>query len=303
MAVRRTQNPGWKMIDSETVVLSRDKVRDFAAKHNALPRSPTEREFTESRLENLLQVLMNEQAIAFNWATVKYDGRIYRMNGQHSSRAIMNFSGDLPAKLVFHIDRYDAPSRDAMADLFQQFDARWSQRTPADIAGAYQGLDDSLSHCDKNNSRLAIDGVSWYLKHVEGLKVPPGAHVYSLFYDETYHPFIMWMSGFLSSKMPELKPKSVLAAIYATFAHASDVDHVKEFWRDVTFNRPSNENDPIKVLGDVLLVSHEAKKKDDKMDAPEAYVKCIRAWNAHRAGDTVKSLTYVHGKPFPDVSA
>jgi hypothetical protein len=301
--VRVNPNPGWKQIESETLTLSAAKAKELARKHAAMPRSPTERDLDDKRLDHLNRILANGQAVAFNWAIVRFDGKNYRMNGQHSSQAILQFDGDLPGSLVFHVDRYDAPSREALADLFQQFDARWSSRSKGDVAGAYQGLDPELSGCDKANAKVAIDGIAWYLRSPGGIAgVPTGDSVYELFFEEKYHPFIIWLSGFLSSKTPEIKPAGIVAAIYATFVTASDENAVKDFWESVAAVRQEDEASAVKVLAEALLKSFEVKSKNDKMGPKEAYCKCVRAWNAHRAGDRITKLAYYPTKGYPEVS-
>src|SRR5215468_5729547 len=75
----------WHLIKSESFTLSRAKALEFAAKHAGLPKSPVERVLDPKRVEHLEWVLKNGLALPFQWATVEYENRLARMNGQTSS--------------------------------------------------------------------------------------------------------------------------------------------------------------------------------------------------------------------------
>ena len=63
-----------------------------------------------------------------------------RMNGQHSSNMLCGLNGHFPKGLKVHIDEYEVPNKPSLALLFRQFDDRKSNRSPSDVASAYQGL-------------------------------------------------------------------------------------------------------------------------------------------------------------------
>src|SRR5262245_38503134 len=96
----------WKLTKSETHVLPRVKALEFAAKHAGLPKSPVEREVDPKRVQRLANIIRRGDALSFNWATVLYEGQTVRMNGQHSSAAILEVAGENPASLSFHMDQY-----------------------------------------------------------------------------------------------------------------------------------------------------------------------------------------------------
>ena len=251
--------------------------------------------------------------IAFNWALVHYDGRWLRMNGQHSSPAIVDFEEvfkrSLPDSLTFHVDSFEADTKEGMADLFQQYDPKWSSRSKADIAGAYQCLNADLAKCDRAKAKLAVEGVIWFRRRVEDIPVPGGDHQYQIFFNEALHPFVCEVDNILTVKTPELKDKPVLAAMYAT--HEQSESAFREFWRRVAEPDSTNPTHSTSVLSADLVADLTLKtgtpadqKNDKPMSPGEMYAKCILAWNVFRKdpNGTVGALKWNSKKGFPKVA-
>lgn len=290
----------WKMLDSKTHLIGGEQAREFARKHNELPASPTERPVKPDRIERLNAAIEEGRAVAFNWVKVLLGGVEYRMNGQHSSKVLSSFKGDLPEVLVFHVDRYEASSKEGMVDLFRQFDTRWSSRSKADVAGAFQGLNDAVAACARDKARLAIEGVAWYRRYREKTYVPSEDAVYSLFFDEPLHPFIRFVDEILTVKTPELKNVGVMAATYETFIKSEQA--ARDFWKHVAMNDVADDNDPRSVLSRELVELKE-KKRGDITPRAEYYAKSIKAWNALQAGEKISSLKVNIKKELPSAVA
>jgi hypothetical protein len=237
-------------------------------------------------------------AIPFNWALVRYAGKQYRMNGQHSSRAILEYEGDLPDELVIHLDKYEAFDKAGMANLFHQFDARWSSRSKADVSGAYQGLNEDVASCARDKAKIAIEGVAWHRRNIEKLPTKGGDEVYELFFEDALYPFVKWVDEVLSVKTPEMKRSAVLGAMYATFCKSEK--GAREFWRAVAINNVTDDSAPSAVLSNELVKSKESKTP---MAPGEYYAKCIKAWNAFREGGQIRSLLVNTKKGLPDIAA
>jgi hypothetical protein len=300
------EDRGWKRTKSEVQILNLQEAKDRALEHYNLPRAPTERNLEPDRVKKLLERLSANEAISFNWSLVFYNGQWYRMNGQHSSKAILDFGGTLvPDELVFHVDSYKATRREGMVNLFQQHDARWSSRSKRDVSGAYQGLTPDVAKCHRERAKLAIDGVVWWRRTVEKIPVPSGDEQYELFFEDPLHPFIIWSNGVLSIKTPELNSPPVLGAMYATYCKSES--GAQEFWTRVANGNNTDPTHPTAVLAQDLLESREAKKRGEtrKVLRPGiAYGKCVLAWNVFRKnGDPrVSRLTVnVKEKGFPEI--
>jgi hypothetical protein len=294
----------WKLVKSESMILARDKALELAAKHANLPRSPVEREFDERRMTKLVTILKNGLAIPFNWATVEYDGQTLRMNGQHSSKALLEVAGDIPDKLGFHFDRFEAPDRNAMVSLFRQYDQRWSGRSARDVAGAYQGLKEELASCNRKISKLAVEAISWTWRSVDGLEgIPTGDDAYQLFHRDDCVPFVLWLNGIINGRK-ELMRREVVAAMFKTYEVSQSA--ASSFWREVSFGPDffTDDSKPAAVLiGELSRAAEERDFREKEFpNLASYYKKAVKAWNAFCAGQHINTLKVTKGKGWPDIA-
>jgi hypothetical protein len=281
--VAAAMDPPFALIASEVVPLTRELAQQF----RDMPGSPTERTLNPSRVKHLKEKAMAGQLIPFQWATAECEGQTYRMNGQHSSEMVCELDG-LPSNGTVVLQRYRVADRNGLALLFRQFDDRRSSRTPADIAGAYQGLEDDLRDLDRKRAKLAIEGIAWYQANVEKVDVPKGDARYQWFHDASLHPFIKWVAGsLLSSKTPELNKPAVVAAIFGTWL--ANREHAERFWEDVAREGDQfSEDAPSTAVDRWLLANFE--EPDPTMKPANFYQGCIFAWNAYRQGRQITAV-------------
>ena len=97
---------GFTLLSSETVPLT----RDLALQHRDMESSPTERELHPPRVKYLREKLVNGLFVCPTWATARFQGRVVRMNGRHSSTALCEANGEFPKGLSVHLDTYSAES-------------------------------------------------------------------------------------------------------------------------------------------------------------------------------------------------
>ena len=292
----------WQLVKSESSTLKRDKALEFAAKHSGLPHSPVEREVDPNRVKKLVNIIRSGVALPFNWATVDYEGKTVRMNGQHSSAAIKEIGAELPDKLSFHVDHFRADDRASMVDLFRQFDQRWSSRTAADVSGAYQGLVPELVDCNRKAVKIGAEAISWYLRTVEGAEAHTGDSTYDLLHHHKYTAFFRWINGIVNGRK-ELLKKEVMAAMFRTY-EASESGATK-FWREVSFGPDFFTDDmtPGAVLiGELSRALEDRDFREKEFEKAAAYYKkSVKAWNAFCAGQRISTLK-VAAKGWPDVS-
>jgi hypothetical protein len=294
----------WKLLASESQTLPRAKAIELATKHANLSPSPVERKLEPGRVKKLVWVIRHGLHIPFCWATVEWEGKRLRMNGQHSSTAIVEIGSELPDSLSFHVDHYEATSRGGMVELFRQFDQRWSGRTANDIAGAYQGLTPDLADCNRRAMKSAAEAVAWVLKNVEGLEgIPSGDDTYDLFSAERYWPFFRWFDGIYNHR-PELLHKQVIAAMYHTYEASQS--SATQFWREISFGQEhfTDDSKPGAVLiGELIRAREDRDFKEKEFETISAYYKkSIKAWNAFCNGDRISTLKVAKGKGWPVVS-
>lgn len=290
----------FRLVASKTHEVDRAVALRMAEKHASMQHSPTERDLDPKHVEELVSRIKGGRMIPFCWATVKYGSKTYRMNGQHSSSALLAAADSTPVRVVIHFDEFEAGTPEAMAELFRQFDSRISTRSRQDVAGAYQGLVLALEKVDRRHGKLGVEGVAWYQRSIEKLPVQSGDDLYGMFLNESYHPFLRWLNGVLSVKTPELKNAPVVGAMYATYIASES--GAQEFWTHVARGDLVDDDDPRSVLSRALVEIKE--NKDVPRPAPaEFYAKCVKAWNAFRGGEKVRSLSVNTKKGLPDVAA
>jgi hypothetical protein len=295
----------WKLIESKTVKANRSKALELASTHAALSESSIERRKDAAHVKKLVQIIRNDVALPFQWATVEFEGKKLRMNGQHSSAAILEVGQEIPDSLAFHIDHYEATSRSGMVELFRQFDQRWSSRNSADIAGAYQALVKEIAECNRKVMKAAAEGISWCLRAVDGEPhVPTGDDVYSLLHGERYLPFLLWLNGIFNYRREILK-REVMAAIYKSYDASQS--HADLFWRKLAHGPDafSDDMEPGAVLVNELCRAYEDVEFRDK-EFPQLsiyYKKSVKAWNAFCAGQRIATLKVAgKGKGWPEVA-
>lgn len=306
-------DPLFVLLSSETLVLSREEGIKKAREHASLPSSPTERDKKRLQIKHLAEAMRNRCFLPCCWATVLHQGVVYRMNGQHSSSTILEVAEALPEalpeKLVIHLDNYRADTPNGMGLLFRQFDARWSSRSTAEVAGAYQGLVTDLRGVKRETVKLGIEGVEWHSRCVETTPFPRGDDRFQHILNAVYQPFLCWLAGILNAKSPELMHEAIVAAMYAT--HIKSESLAQEFWYQVAKPQDMfNDNDPRNVLSRELVKIYEDKKESKKsrtrvtpVGPGDLFAKCIKAWNAWRSGKDISSLEVNARKGLPAVAA
>jgi hypothetical protein len=289
--------PMFKLLSTETKTLTPELAQAF----KAMPPSPTERQFDPVRAKLLREKVEAGQAITFNWAIAKVDEKEYRVNGNHSSTMLSDLNGQFPEGLKVHIDTYKVDSTAGLALLFRQFDYRKGGRTPTDVSGAYQGLYTDLAGVLRGDAKLAVEGVAWFDRHIEGLPAPKGDDIYTLFGKTDLHNFIKWIGEVFSIKTPELRKQTIVAAMYGSFE--KNEAEARKFWREVSRGGVEFEdNHPTTVLDTFLKSALEDKRKID-LKSPSFYQASIYAWNAFRENKTITSVKYDAKKGFYTVAA
>lgn len=289
--------PLFKLVSSETKPLT----PELAERFKAMLPSPTERVFDPARAKMLREKAEAGQFITCNWATATVGDKEYRVNGQHTSAVLSELNGQFPEGLTVHLDTYKVDSMEGLAQLFRQFDYRKGGRTPTDVSGAYQGLYTDLADISRGSAKLAVEGVAWYDKNVEGLPAPKGDDIYTLFGKTGLHPFIRWVGEVFTIKTPELKRQTIVAAMYGTF-EKNDAE-ARKFWIEVGRGGVEfDDNHPTTVL-DAFLKSAIEDKRKIELKAGNFYQASVYAWNAYRENKTITSVKYDTKKGLYGVAA
>jgi hypothetical protein len=277
-------NVGFKLLSSTVEPLTPDLAKSFAE----MKPSPVERDFDERRVDYLRGKVEEGLFLPPHWTSVDYGGDTLRINGQHSSKMLIGLDGKFPDGLQVHIDRFTAESPEDMVMLFRQIDNRRSARSPADMAGAYQGNVAALKDVPKNVAKRVAEAVTWYRLSVEAIPTTPREDDrYAVMQDPTLHPFFTWAAEIYNSKTKELEPIPVCAALFATF-HANERE-ARHFWDEVArAGDPLNDAAPSTVLDVWLREPREIKGLNRPKG--EQYNGCIYAWNMFRHGRDIRDI-------------
>ena len=277
----------FKLLQSELVPLTPELAQQF----HTMPASPTERDLNPLRTKFLRQRILNGMAVPFHWSSAILDGKEFRMNGRHSSGVLCELNGAFPEGLMVHRDLYEVPNMDSTAMLFRQFDARQSGRSPADVAGAYQGLYEPLNEVPRAIAKIGIEGVAWYQRNIMGAVMPQtGDDNYTKFANPLFHPFLRWLGDSISRKTPEMARVPVCAAMYAT--HEANAPEAEGFWSSVANGGdPFDETAPATTL-DTWLKEQKAFRCKIPAKPLELYQGCIYAWTAFREGHAIKTIKW-----------
>ena len=171
------EDTSYRLVKSEV----RDLTTELAEEFRNLEASPTERELNPARIKHLKTKAEAGQLVTFHWSVARLGDKRLRMNGQHSSNMLCDLNGHFPKGLKVHLDEYEVPNKASLALLFRQFDDRKSNRSPSDVASAYQGLYEELHEVPKGPAKMAVEGACWYDRNVEGLPAPTGDDQYVRF--------------------------------------------------------------------------------------------------------------------------
>jgi hypothetical protein len=299
--VKEGHMPTFHLLKSDCIPLTRALAEEF----RDMEPSPTERALKPNRIKYLQQQAGAGELVSFHWATVTREGVMRRMNGQHSSRMLCELDGFFPQGLFVHRDDYNVDDEEGEAQLFRKFDNRVSARSALDVAGAYQHLYPELRHLNPSTAKLAIDGIAWYLTTIEAVSVPSGDDRYTLFDHAqasmakyggkkgAYHNFLLWIDGVITVATPELKRAPVVAAMYGTFT--KNETEARQFWQEVAQGgNETTEDNQFRL--DMALKGVRDRESGPPPKPGEFFEGCVKVWNAHRAGRSVKDVKFTVDK-------
>jgi len=280
------EDTSYRLVKSEV----RDLTRELAEEFRNLEPSPTERELSPVRLKHLKMKAEANQLVTFHWSVARLAEKRLRMNGQHSSNMLCGLNGYFPKGLKVHIDEYEVPNKPSLALLFRQFDDRKSNRSPGDVAGAYQGLYDELHDVPRGPAKMAVEGACWYDRNIEGLPPVSGDDQYIRFGEPGLHGFIRWVGELFTIKTPELRRQTIVAAMYGTFT--KNEAEARKFFAEVARGGEEYTENASTILDAWLKAMAEKRGAKTEVKPANLYQGCVFAWNAYREGKTISSIKY-----------
>lgn len=260
--------------------------RELAERFSSMKKWSGERELKTKRLNMLIARINDGLFHSPNWSTAyaKFDQSTYRMNGQHSSTALVRCE-KFPVGLQAVIQRFTVDTKEDLALLFDQFDNQQSSRRMSDIINAHASIDDDLSCYPKRLLNACLAGIV-YTKGISGRS--DNSERAQLMY--AYKPFILFSSQFSGKDIFLKQPvMSAMLRTYETHSKASEV-----FWRLVDTETHQCSNNPTRYLARFL------GRETHLWDTRAIMVKCLHAWNAYWR-NTTTVLAYFKSAPIPEI--
>jgi hypothetical protein len=248
------------------------------------------------RLEFLKSKLADGIFHSPRWAVAILNGRAIRVNGQHSSRVLIENPALFPKNLTCNLQTFHCDTNEDLADLFQQFDAPESNRGERDRINASRSIHPELANVSTTTANVAAAGIAFAL--ADGVS-KLGSDARCRFLGENV-PFVLWIDGYVGQSL--LRRAPVVACMYRGWRASPEV--ATEFWNEVRDASNPDFRHATRTLNEFLLMLRGTggiRSGNMQKWGPRAvYVKCIHAWNAAQKNQTT-SLSYVERAPIPSM--
>lgn len=277
-----------KQTGTKVVPLTRELAEEFATK----PPWKGERPVRDERVQMLIGKIERGLFYSPTWAVATLGKHSTRMNGQHSSLALLE-CGHFPAGLEATILEFEVDCEADLAELFDQFDNPQSARRMTDVLHAHAAIETGLSDCPARTLQVVLAGISLGTgRFGNDTNSERAALMHS------HSPFIAFARRF--SNRRHVMYQAVMAAMYLTWKR--DEPRSEQFWNLVGSEEHPDSNNATRVLARFLTseVVGRTRRGGMRWDRRAVMIKCLHAWNAYwRGGSTV--LKYVPDAPIPPI--
>jgi hypothetical protein len=214
-----------------------------------------ERPLKENRVRFLDRHVEKGTFLGVDWhqGTERAAGKVYRLNGQHSSHVLTHLDPDrFPKDLLATITTWEFDAADKPV-IFNYFDNPRSVRNNIDMMATYRAEHDDLAHIDLDVLVHAADGVYVHNASVkEGVSYPPRDR--GLYYMKPeYRQFAIWLETLTHDPKPDnpgkdstnrwlLGQAGVAAEMYVDYVRSAAL--ADEFWGYVVReSHPDNDHE------------------------------------------------------------
>jgi hypothetical protein len=241
------------------------------------------------------------EAGTFRWEqvqliTCRFEGREYRMNGQHTAWARLSMPKTglrTPVSML----KYEAQTDHDMRQLYASID-RNKARTNSNVVISYLAGRQEFIQFNKRIIKALAESLAFWKWEIESQRSlhTPDDRAYLMLTD--HYQLCTRVGNFLnSSRMAGVKHlfrRPVIAAMYATFDKAPEVSQT--FWQSVADGEMLSKDDARLALRNKLLTSSIAgggKALSSDMhttSSEEMFRWCIQSWNYYRQNKVLRSF-------------
>jgi hypothetical protein len=261
---RKSTRKAYALVFAQVEVIDAERAAELL-RHNAGNRHL--KRALIARLRRALEegrFLMNGESIV-----IDRDGRL--LDGQHRLQAVVDTGLTIEALLVYNVDQATFPTLDS-----------GSARTAGDVLGI----------AGTQNAHRISAAVRWIQAYRAGVTAPANVRIDAdqvLSFVEGLNDSEverMQLATLAAGRVARLVAGSIATALSFLFAE-KDEALALTFFDDLHSGVGLAPGDPVLVLRDQLARNSAAK---NRLAPKEIFARCIRAWNARRAGDEVTHL-------------
>lgn len=270
----------FQLQSSQVVRLTKVLAKEFAE----MDPCPRDRAMRESLLSHHRNNLANGNFRPPHWASARCaeDGKVYRVNGKHTSNVIFSSPKEIPNGLKALVERYECETLEDVAKLYGTFDSKYSARSTGDINRVWAAAIPALAALPNRTINLAVTGMAFALW--ESLNRHKSAEERAVLLTE-YPGFVLFLDELYQGDSRHIQRGAVAAAVFVTWRKMQA--DAKDFWEAVRDGSGTPHNSPDRKLNKLLLSSsvlHASGVNTGKkaLVHREMYVKCLHAWNAWR---------------------
>lgn len=295
----------------KTVKVTRDLARSYAE----MAPAPHDRPLSDRRVKCYQEQMPAGKFHTMQWCSiiVHETDEVYRVNGKHTSLAIVGLPDPLP-ELYANIEEFESDHVVDIASLYATFDSGLQLRRAQDI---YLGFTDTIPELQPLPAKVktaAVTGIAFikcggHDMYVSMLPADRGELVLD------YPEFVLWLNALVSNgpsasasgitlkqRCNQLLRLPVVGAMFATWCKVKgDATRFWELVRDES--SPENDSMDRKLARYLLLTGMQKREQGGKLrtaSTRELYVKCLKAWN-HWRRSTNGPLTYNPDEKVPTI--
>lgn len=273
----------WKWVKTDVLPLTKVLAKEIAGLPHFEGDRPWDSGEGRKRMQWLSRLLDEGKFYPPRWATVEFEGTMYRVNGGTSSHMLIGRNGSFPAGLHVLIDRFSCDTRGDIADLFDQFDHRRSIRTLIQRVRAHKPVESVLEDVSPTDVNVCLTGIAASLLNFAQAEEDQRV---GLIHDNA--AFIHWAKPFVRRR--HLTSRGVVAAMYDTYHR--DAVYAGGFWAFVGEESHPNPDHPTRALAAFLKDMVRTQVGSRKWTAQDVHTKCMHAWNAARKGKRTDLKVY-----------
>ncbi len=277
---------GWELVGKP---LTQRVTARLAKEFAEMEAAHVDRPLSERRLQVYRKVRSDGGFRPVSWAKAwcVETEQFYRVNGKHTSTLFSD--GDNPENLYAVVEEYRCGTLEDVAKLYATFDSQSQTRSTGDINRSFANVISELASFPTRLVNLCVSALNFDPSHPQSSKGQAAERAEVLFDNVDT---CIWLRDILGdqNKFRHLHRVAVAGAIIASGKKSKTA--ATQFWTAVREETGERPDLPDRKLAKFLITTRVYG--GNRTDLParfiisqrEYFVKCARAWNAWRKGES-----------------